>query len=501
MLPLLISPQIREADAYTIANETITSIDLMERAAKAFISWFINHFQDKRETIAIYCGTGNNGGDGLAIARMLKDHQYQQVDVKIASFSSKSSDDFNTNLHRLIPSGIPIQEIKPGEELPVENSSIIIDALLGTGLNKPLSGDYERLVHYLNNLHKTVVAVDVPTGFFSEGETDPDAPVLKADLVITFQQPKINFLLPESAPYIKCWEAVNIGINEGFIQSLNSPYQLVEEKDIRHRLKPRHRFSNKGTYGHALIVAGQPETMGAALLSSSACAYAGAGLTTACIPQSGLIALNSHQPEIMAILRKDNKQPEIEWEKFTAIAVGPGLGQDESALALFVDLLKNYKKPLVIDADALNLLSVHYGLWKYVPAGSIVTPHVKEFDRLFGAHKNWWQRLQTAIQMASEHKIYIVLKNDYTISITPDGKLYFNSTSNAAMASGGMGDVLTGILVALLAQGYTSEDACILGNYLHGKAGDELALPNRMHVVLPGRLVSQLPITMAKLMA
>ncbi|MDB5024963.1 MAG: NAD(P)H-hydrate dehydratase [Mucilaginibacter sp.] len=500
MLPLLISSQIREADAYTIAHEPIASIDLMERASRAFVGWFINHFQDKRQSIAVYCGTGNNGGDGLAIARMLKDHHYQQVEVKIASFSSKSSDDFNTNLHRLIPSGIAIQEIKPRQDLPLENSSIIIDALLGTGLNKPLSGDYERLVSYLNSLHKTVVAVDVPTGFFSEGETGPDAPVLKADLVITFQQPKINFLLPESAPYIHCWDAVNIGINESFIQSLNSPYQLVEEKDISSRLKPRHRFTNKGTYGHALIIAGQPQTMGAALLCSSACAHAGAGLTTACIPQSGLNALNSYQPEIMAIVRKENEQPEIEWEKFNAIAVGPGLGKDKEALTLFTDLLKNYGKPVIIDADALNLLAVHYGLWKYVPADSIITPHVKEFDRLFGEHKNWWQRLQTATQMAREHKVYIVLKNDYTISVTPDGKLYFNSTGNAAMASGGMGDVLTGVLTALLAQRYSSEDACIIGTYIHGKAGDELTLPDRLHVLLAGRLVTQLPVTIAGLM-
>jgi ADP-dependent NAD(P)H-hydrate dehydratase / NAD(P)H-hydrate epimerase len=501
MLQLLTSSQIREADAYTIANEPIDSIDLMERAAKAFVGWFINHFPDKKQTIAVYCGTGNNGGDGLAIARMLKDHSYQHVDVKIARFADRSSDDFATNLHRLTSSGISITEINKGEDLPKENSNIIIGALLGTGLNKPLSGDFERLVKYLNSLQKTVVSVDVPAGLFSEGEADLSSTVLKSDLVITFQQPKISFLLPESAPYIKCWEAVNIGINEGFIRSLNSPYQLVEEKDIRKRLKPRRRFSNKGTYGHALIVAGQPETMGAALLSSSACAHSGAGLTTTCVPESGLTALNSYLPEIMAIVRKENEQPEIEWVKFNTIAIGPGLGKNEDALTLFTSVLKNYEKPIVIDADALNLLAAHTGLWKHVPEGSILTPHVKEFDRLFGEHKNWWQRLQTGQQKAKEHKVYIVLKNDYTITITPEEKLFFNSTSNPAMASGGMGDVLTGVLAALLAQNYTPEDACIIGNYIHGKAGDELALPNRMNVVLPGRLITQLPVTMAKLLA
>jgi NAD(P)H-hydrate epimerase len=203
----------------------------------------------------------------------------------------------------------------------------------------------------------------------------------------------------------------------------------------------------------------------------------------------------------MAIVRTEKEPPEIDWTKFNTIAIGPGLGKDADALNIFKDLLKNYDKPIVIDADALNMLSANPGLWEHVPKGSIITPHVKEFDRLFGEHKNWWQRLKTGGNKAKEHNIYIVLKNDYTITITPGGKLYFNSTSNAAMASGGMGDVLTGVIAALLAQKYSSEDACIIGNYIHGKAGDELALPNRMHVVLPGKLVSQLPVTMAKLMA
>jgi len=239
--------------------------------------------------------------------------------------------------------------------------------------------------------------------------------------------------------------------------------------------------------------------MGAALLCASACAQAGTGLTTACIPESGLTALNSYMPEIMAIIRQGSDLPEIKWDQFTAIGIGPGLGNDESSLALLVYIFTNYKKPVVIDADALNLISEHKELWGLIPAGSILTPHMKEFDRLFGEHKSWWERLQTAIVKAKEYKICIVLKNDYTISATPDGKAYFNSTSNAAMASGGMGDVLTGIIASLLAQQYSPAEACIIGNYVHGKAGDELAMPNRMNVVLPGRIVAQLPLTMAKL--
>lgn len=501
MLPLLISEQIRKADAFTIANEPITSVNLMERASKAFVGWFINHFPDRALSISFYCGTGNNGGDGLAIARLLNEHHYKCIKVVIARFSDKQSNDFTINLGRLIQTDIPITEIDAGGGIPDENSAIIIDALLGTGLNKPLAGDYERLVKHINNLNSTIVAVDVPTGFFSEGEVDPNATVIKADLVITFQQPRINFLLPESALHINCWEVVNIGLSEKFIRDLNSSYQFVEEKDIRRILKPRHRFSNKGTYGHALIIAGQAKTMGAALLCASASAHAGAGLTTACVPDSGLVALNSYLPEIMAIVRNEDEQPEIEWDKFNVIAVGPGLGKGADAVELLSAIIKNYKKPLVIDADALNLLAADTKLLKAIPAGSILTPHMKEFDRLFGEHKSWWKRLQTGIEQAKSLNIYIVLKNDYTIIITPDGKCYFNPTGNAAMASGGMGDVLTGVIAAMLAQKYSPLEACLIGTYVHGKAGDELALPNRLNVILPGKLAAQLPATMAKLMA
>jgi len=500
MLPLLTAEQIRKADAFTIANEPISSADLMERASKAFVGWFINHFPDKAQGISIYCGTGNNGGDGLVIARLLDKHKYHNIKVFVARYGKKSTADFDLNFERLQAADINHTDLLSGEELPFDDSPIIIDALLGSGLNKSLTGDYERLVTHLNALNKTVVAVDVPTGLYTEGEVPQDALVLKSELTITFQQPKISFLLPESGPYINCWEAVNIALDDGFIRSLNSPYLFIEEKDVRGMLKQRPRFSNKGTFGHALIIAGQPETMGAALLCSSACAHAGAGLTTACIPESGLTALNTSQPEIMAIVRS-GKPTEVKWDKFSTVAIGPGLGKEKDAKDLLTALFKNFDKPVVIDADALNLLAENPKLLKQIPANSIITPHMKEFDRLFGEHKSWWIRIQTAIAKAAELQINIILKNSYTIIVTPDGKVYFNSTSNSAMASGGMGDVLTGIVTALLAQKYTSEEACIIGTYIHGKAGDELALPNRMSVVLPGKLVGQLPSTMAKLMA
>lgn len=501
MLPLLTAHQIRQADAYTIRNEPISSVDLMERAAKAFVGWFVNHFPDRKQTIAVYCGSGNNGGDGLAISRILVEHGYNNIDVKIAGYSKRSTPDFDINLARLIELAVPVTALLTGEDFPQENANIIIDALLGTGLNKPLAGDYERLAQFINNVKANKVAVDIPTGFFADGDMPVDATVVKADVVISFQQPKINFLLPESAKHIDCWQTVNIGLNEDFISSLNAPYQFIEDKDAREMIKPRRHFSNKGTYGHGLIIAGEPETMGAALLSASACLYAGAGLTTACIPQSGLVALNTLHPEIMAVIREDDKKPDIAWQRYAAVGIGPGLGKKAHALTLLTDALENINQPVVADADALNLLSENLHLLAKLPKGSIITPHMKEFDRLFGEHKNWWQRMQTARVKAAELDINIVLKNDYTLIITPQGKVYFNSTGNPAMATGGMGDVLTGIITSLLAQRYTPEAACVLGVYIHGKTGDELALPDCAYVVTPTQVAQNLPLAMAKLLA
>jgi NAD(P)H-hydrate epimerase len=499
MLPLLTSSQIREADAYTIAHEPVASVGLMERAATAFVNAFVAQYPDKAKHIAIYCGTGNNGGDGLAIARILNNLRYQNITVKIARFSENASDDFIENFNRLKSTGIPVTEIKPGDKLTNEGAGIIIDALLGTGLNKPLKTDYAALVKYLDGLNATIVSVDVPTGFFCEGDIAKDAIAVHSTLTVTFQQPKINFMLPESAPFIGHFKVVDIGLDRSFIRSLNGLYHLVEGADVRDMIKPRKLFTHKGTYGHALIIAGQPETMGAALLCTSACIHSGAGLTTACIPESGLTALNTAMPEAMAMIRKGLKVPKVAWNKFNVVAIGPGLGKGEDALVLLKDAFEKFDKPIVIDADALNLLAENPGMLQYIPKGSIITPHMKEFDRLFGEHKTWWRRLETMRQKAKEYQINILLKNQYTVIGTPEGKLYFNPIGNPAMASGGMGDVLTGVITALLAQQYLPGEACILGAYLHGKSGDELALPHKSAVVLAGQVARQIPITISNL--
>ena len=400
MIPLLTSLQIRQTDAYTIAHEPISSINLMERASTAFADCFVQSFPDKDKSIAVYCGTGNNGGDGLAIARILHGWGYQNISVKVAWYSDKASDDFRENYKRLMQTGVGVVNLNSDDALPSEQADIIIDALLGTGLNKPLADAFARLVTYLNSLSRTVVSVDVPSGLFCEGEIAPGTVAIKSDLTITFQQPKINYLLPESAPYIANFKVVDIGLDEAFVRSLDSPYQLTDEADVKTMLKSRKAFSHKGTYGHTLIIAGSPQTMGAALLSAMACLSAGSGLTTVCIPQDALTALNASLPEVMAILRKDNELPDINWDKYDVIAIGPGLGTSHDALALLTAATEQFKKPMVIDADALNLLAKEADMLKRIPKGSVLTPHLKEFDRLFGEHTSWWQRLQTMRQKA-----------------------------------------------------------------------------------------------------
>lgn len=498
MLKLITSAQMRETDAHTINTEPIIAVDLMERASKAFVSYFCNHFPDKNISISVYCGTGNNGGDGLAIARLLKADQYQNISVKIARFSNRSTADFDTNFNRIKEASVDFTELKAGE-IPQENAEILIDALLGSGLNKPLKGAFADLATHLNSLEKKVIAVDVPTGFLTEGVVEKEAIVLKANLVITFQQPKLNFLLPESASFMDDFVVVDIGLDENFMQNLDSNYHFIEEKDVIKTVRPRKKFQHKGTFGHALLIAGQEKTMGAALLCSTASAYAGSGLTTACIPASGLTALNTLIPEVMAIVRQEKRLPEIEWDKFTVIAAGPGLGKGSQEL--IEALLSNYKKPIVLDADALNMLSENADWWKSIPENSIITPHVKEFDRLFGEHNSWLERLETARKQASAKKIVIVLKNQYTIVATPDGQLYFNPTGNPAMASGGMGDVLTGIITSFLAQSYSPVEAAMIAVFIHGKAGDELVLNNRLSTVLAAQVAKQVPVTLAKIMA
>lgn len=495
MLKLLTAAQSREAERYTIENEPIESSELMERASHAFVKIFIDRFPDRKKNVLIFCGRGNNGGDGLAISRLLFDEGYQQIQTYIADFSENSSEDFELNLERLQEKDVSIFYLKQAADLDFYNADFVIDALFGSGLNRPLQGEYRELVKKMNQLSAYKVSVDVPSGMPCEGEF-ADAVIVKSDFVVTFQRPKLNFLLPISGPYIKDWKVANIGLDENYIQSTPSPYYWLWKGGVQRFIKARQPFEHKGLLGHALIVAGAKETMGAALICTEACVKAGAGLTSAMIPSSGLTALNTRLPEAMYFNRGDLS--DADFEKYSVVAIGPGLGTHEEALGLLKQILNGFKKPMVIDADAINLLSKHPELLQMVPEHSVFTPHMKEFDRLFGTHNSWWQRIETARRQAKELKAFIVLKNRYTMIFSPGGICYFNSSGSPAMASGGMGDALTGIIASLISQGYEVEKAIQLAVFSHGYAGEQLA--QSMLVVPATALIKNMPQVLKELL-
>lgn len=490
MQNILTSSQMRDADAYTIKHEPISSIDLMERASSAFVNVFAERYPDNKFKIVIICGQGNNGGDGLAIARLLTELGYQSLQVIYLDFSDKQSEDNQTNLERLKQTKVPIQIAFNASEVKL-NKAIIIDAILGSGLNKPLQGEIEQVVQKINENKADVISVDVPTGFFAEEELNQDYNGVKADWVITFQLPKINFFFPESAEALQDFEVVDIGLSQEFILQQQTDFKLVSEKDICSLIKPRRQFTHKGAYGHALIAAGAINTMGAALLCAHACLKTGAGLTTLACPKDGLTALNVALPDVMALPSDELNKSNL--SKFNAFAVGPGWGVNDRNRE-FLEIIFKLNKPTVLDADALNILSEKKEMLQKLPSNAILTPHMKEFDRLFGNHENWRNRVETALTKAQELQVVIVLKNQYTFIALPNGEICINQTGNPAMAQGGMGDTLTGIIVSLLAQGYSPEEASIMGVYLHGKAGDELV--KNQFVVSASQIAGEIPIVM-----
>lgn len=495
MLNILTAQQMRDTDRYTIEHTPISSLDLMERASSAFVKKFAELYPDRNQSILVCCGTGNNGGDGLAIARLLHEQHYDHIRIWIAHFSERESDDFKSNLRRLAYTFIPIEIFVHADGLPRITEHIVIDALLGSGLNKALQGDWLKLAEHINAADRTVVAVDIPTGLPADGHIGAGLKCVKAHDTISFQRPKLSFFFPESAQAMQQFHVVDIGLDEDFMNGFSSDFFWLEAGDIRSLLKARLPFSHKGSYGHVLILAGSTKTMGAALICAEACLYTGAGLTTACIPASGLTALNVRLPEVMALERAELAASEL---PYTAIAVGPGWGTETESEGLLFHLLEHFMGSLVLDADALNLLAKSDDWQKRVPAGTVLTPHVKEFDRLFGDSESWYERVQKAKKAAVQMQIVVVLKNQYTFIVLPDGRIVVNGTGNPGMASGGMGDALTGMIVSLLAQGYTAQEAAMMGVYLHGRAGDEWAKEG-FALVHATQLARKIPVLLSKL--
>jgi hydroxyethylthiazole kinase-like uncharacterized protein yjeF len=467
---ILTGEQTKLADNYSIRNEPISSIDLMERASLAFVKTIENRIE-KHHKLGVVCGTGNNGGDGFAVARILIGKGYC-VECFLLSVNQNLSSDCALNLDKLDKVG----RIATENDIPDFTSyDIIIDAIFGSGLSRPIKGIASLVITSINIAQKKVFSIDIPSGLYCDKIPDSDC-IIKSDFTVCFQRPKFSFFFSESGEFMKEWTVADIGLNDHYIQRLPSDHFVLDE-NISSMLKKRETYSHKGTYGHSLVIAGSYGKMGAAILASKACLRSGVGLLTTYVPSCGYQLLQISVHEAMCLTDKQefslSELPDL--MPYNSIGIGPGIGQAKETLNLLKELLNNAKDALVLDADALNIIAQNKKLLNIIPKKSIITPHPKEFERLVGKWTNSMERLEKQKLFSKEFKCIVVLKGAHTCITSPDGIVFFNTSGNAGMATGGSGDVLTGIITGLLAQGYDSLEAALIGVYFHGKAGDEAA--------------------------
>lgn len=487
--------QIREADSYTIQHEPVSSDALMERAATACTDWIRERYRTS-VPFHVVCGTGNNGGDGLAIARLLAASGYS-VSVSLVNSSSRRSAGFTSNYERLkAPApAVPAVEIHSAEAfreaLPAGKNSVVIDALFGSGLNRPAEGLPAEVIREINAANSEVISVDIPSGLFGDTLNGSGDAVICATYTLSFQFPKLSFMLPESTGFAGEVEILDIGLHTDYTGRMHTGHYFVTDADAASLLKKRKKNAHKGNFGHSLIVAGSYGKMGAAVIAAKACLKSGTGLLTAYIPKCGYGIMQTALPEAMTDTGQgtdfitDLPSP----GRYNAIGIGPGIGNDRQTQNAFKQLIGDTAIPLVIDADAINIIAENKDWMAAVPAGSIFTPHPKEFERLAGKPANSLERLQMLREFCINNKVYVVLKGVHTATGCPDGSIYFNSTGNPGMAKGGSGDALTGVITALIAQHYIPEQACILGVYLHGLAGNFAARATSAESMLASDLI------------
>ncbi|MBO4573805.1 MAG: NAD(P)H-hydrate dehydratase [Bacteroidales bacterium] len=484
----------RAADAYTIENEPISSVDLMERAAMQIYFWLMKKLKTKESSIKIFCGMGNNGGDGLVLARLLASQDiYAQV--YIVHVSDNFSHDCEVNYERLkaIPE-IPVYGVFSTDDFPkIDDSDIVIDALFGSGLSRPLEGLAAEMVNHLNDNQAIRIAIDIASGLNGDSINNGGV-IFRPDYTLSMQFPKMAFLYPENEPFVGKWEVLDIKIHPDYIENIETANFYTTADVIKPLLHKRGKHSHKGTYGHALLIAGSTGKTGAALLASEACMRSGVGLLTTHLPGSAMLPLQVYLPEAMISPDKsDNNFSEVpDLQPYNAVGVGPGLGKAEETANALKHLIQEVKVPMVLDADALNIISENKTWLSFLPERTIITPHPKEFERLFGKTDNSAMRLELQREMSVKNNIIIVLKGANTAITFPGGSCFFNSTGNPGMATAGSGDVLTGIILSLLAQRYTPEEAAIIGVFMHGRAGDKVAAEKGMEAMIAGDVVETL---------
>jgi len=479
-MKVLSAEQLYEADEITIKKGAITSPDLMEHAATICFQWIHNRLNGNNIPIHIFCGTGNNGGDGLVIGRHLKQHGYN-VHVHVINCSNKRTKDFLTNYDRLKEIGVWPAMITCKSELPTLSEDVmIVDAIFGLGLSRPPKDVLKEVIQHINASNAYILSIDVPSGLYAAKSVEDELAVIKAFHILTFQSPKLSFLLPQNQDFVNSWEVIDIGLDSEYLYNVEVENHIIGKQNVLSMYKYRKKFSHKGDFGHALIVGGSYGKIGAVSLATNAALTVGSGLVTAYIPKCGYQVLQSTVPEAMVEVDLENEIVHFKHKvKPTAIGIGVGLGTSTKTSKGFADFLSKNKIPLVIDADAINLLAKDKSLLKLIPENSVLTPHVKEFERLAGNCKDDYDRLKKLHKMAKKYKVTIVLKGAYT-AISNKGICYFNATGNPGLATGGSGDVLTGIITGFLAQGYNALEASILGVYLHGSTAD-LAMEDEVY--------------------
>ncbi len=495
-MKIFTSAQIHELDKYTIEHEPISSIDLMERAAKAITQ--VITFEWRVDTpIVVFAGPGNNGGDALAVARMLSEKGYN-VQTFLFNISDHLSEDCMTNKKRLLEKKVKnFTEITHEFEPPkLEADTLVIDGLFGSGLNKPLAGGFASLVKYINASSAKVVSIDVPSGLMTEDNSyNIRANIIRADMTLTLGQRKLSFLFPENQQLIGRLRVLDIRLSAEGIEKIESQYTLAEENDIRPLLLKRSPYAHKGNMGNALIIAGRYGMAGAAVLATKACLRSGAGKVTTHTPKQNSVILQISVPE--AILQLDRDEiifsEAVDTVDYDALGIGPGLGTSEQTAVALIAQLRRTQCPCVCDADAINILASHHAWLQQLPAGIIFTPHPKELERLEGPGVDSYDQLSKARNLAERTQGYVLLKGHHTALCMPDGHVIFNSTGNAGMATAGSGDVLTGIITGLLARGYKQQDACLIGMYLHGLSGDIAAREIGEESLMASDLIKYLP--------
>lgn len=490
--------QIVELDRYTMEHEPIRSIDLMERAAKAIVQAIMEKWS-ARTPIVVFAGPGNNGGDALAVARLLAEQDYQ-VKAYLFNISNHMSEDCLTNQQRLKES----KKIKEFVEVTtqfdppiLESNTLVIDGLFGSGINKPLAGGFASLVKYINQSSSTIVSIDIPSGLMPEDNTyNISANTIRADYTFTLQLKKLAFMFADNQQFIGKLKVLDIRLSKDFIDKTDAQYAIIEENEVRNMMRERDDFAHKGMMGNALIIAGSYGMAGASVLTTRACLRSGAGKVTAHTPKKNYAIMQTAVPE--AVMQMDREETyfsdAVDTEDFEALGIGPGLGQQENSAVALISQLRRATCPVVVDADALNMLANHRAWLQQLPKGIILTPHPKEFERIAGTACNGdYERLNKAQELAQNLQLYIILKGHYSALCLPNGRVLFNSTGNSGMATAGSGDVLTGIITALLARGYKQEQACIVGMYIHGLAGDLAAKDKGKESLIASDIIDYLP--------